>query len=208
MAGTLVPGRGPVVTGPRHVDDDGRDAVWVRTVPSIAGDRSFYPVLEIDDDTSATITPQVAAAHATAIGAAIARAEHDAFAVRQLRFLLNRAPDLPDVDGFVGHLVSALRKDRRPIVWPTPLRLEPGVSAFTGKPFLTVFVGIRAAGQWEIDDARRHVSHVFETLEAARLDGAYLQMLMDRFRVPEEDARATVAHLADETLPGKGESRG
>lgn len=144
--------------------------IWVRTVPTSDG---YQAVLEIDDDTAHPLTAAVAHAHAAAVTAAVARAEYDAAVLHQL----GRDPRHSTIPAPAGHLIRTLRAARPAITWPTPLTIEPGVSAFTRDPFLTVLIHGRAVGQWTPDDARGHAIHVLEVVEGAALDGAYRQAL-------------------------------
>lgn len=149
---------------------DSPGSVWVRTVPDPDG--TYHPVLEIDEDTAFPLTPDTAHAHATAVLAAVARAEYDAAVLHQMGSggEQNRQ--------HAGQLVRALREDRPPIAWPSPLTLDPGVSAFTGRPFVVVQIHGRPVGQWTPQDARGHAVHVLEVVEGARLDTAYHQRLV------------------------------
>lgn len=109
---------------------DSPGSVWVRTVPGPDG--TYHPVLEIDDDTAFPLTPTTAHAHAVAVLAAVAHAEYDAAVLHQM------GSGGQQNQQHAAQLVHALREDRPPIAWPSPLALDPGVSAFTGRAFLTV----------------------------------------------------------------------
>jgi hypothetical protein len=180
-------------------DDAKVGVVWVRTTPGPG--LSYRVTLEIDDDTAADVDDVGALVHVRAVGASVARARHDAVVVAQLRHLTRDDPAPESSQQLVVETVTALRERRKPIVWPTPLTLEPGVSAFTGKAFLTVVIRGKRVGQWTLADARTHIGHVFECLEGARLDEAYLTLLATRFGLDEATARAAVVDLASFDLP-------
>jgi hypothetical protein len=160
--------------------------VWARTVPDLDG--TYHAALEIDDDTAFPLTDTTAHAHAVAVLSAVARAEYDAAVLHQLG-----GP--PEDQIRAGQMVSVLRDLRAPIAWPSPLTLEPGVSAFNGRPFLTVNIHGRPVGQWTPSDARGNALHVLEAVEAASLDTDYGRVLRD-VGVPAEQARTVVADLA------------
>ncbi len=148
----------------------GEPSVWIRTVPDMGG--TYRVVLEIDDDTSHPLDAGAAMTYARAVLSAVARAEHDAAIVRQMR-------KISDGNGLqmASELVGSIRADRPPIAWPTPLQLDPGVSMATGDAFLRILVKGEPVGQWTPGDARDHALGVLEAVEAADLDGAYLRAL-------------------------------
>ncbi len=164
--------------------------VWIRTTPDLDG--IYWVVLEIDDDTSHPLPVASAMVHARAVLAAVARAEYDAAVVRQM----TKVGKAGDKDHrHAATLVGMMRNDRPPIEWPSPLALEPGVSAFTGDPFLHVMIRGRIVGQWTIPDARDHAIGVLEAVEAAYLDGGYLRALRTA-GIDDPQARAVVDNLA------------
>lgn len=156
---------------------------WIRTVPSAHG--TYRPALDLDG-TAYDLGGGKALLHARAVITAAERATHDAAVYKQFG----------DDTTHAGHLVVALRKDRLPIDWPTPLTLEPGVSAFTGEPFLHVAVNGIVSGQWTPADARGHAAHALEADEAAELDGAFYRCLV-ACDIDDHKARAIVADLAN-----------
>jgi len=167
------------------VTDESEGKVWARTVPDLESE-AYYPVLEIDADTSFPLHGEVAAQHATAVLTAVAHAEYDAAVLRQFS----------DDKQMAVRIVVKLR-DRRPgIDWPSPLQLAPGVSAFTGKPFLHVRIYDRTVGQWEVSAARDHALYVLESGIVADLDGSYLHELKT-LGVDVSRARAVVDDLVN-----------
>jgi hypothetical protein len=166
---------------------DSGGVVWIRTASDITG--TYRVVLEIDDDTSHGLTREGAQAYATAVLAAVARAEYDAAVIRQITTIA----DL----GTAGMLVTAIRADRPPITWPTPLTLIPGVSAATRAAFLHIAIRTKVIGQWTIPDAREHAAAVLEAVEVADLDGGYLMALRSSpLSIDEIVARAMINDLA------------
>lgn len=164
----------------------GRLAGGVRITPDIAG--TYRAVLEIGDDIAHPLPPATAHAVADSILAAVAAAEYDAAVLRQWAHIA-------DDGGTLGaRLVAMLRRDRPPIDWPTPLTLEPCISARTGRPFLTVHIAGTPVGHWALDDARALAVGVLEAVAAADLDSAYLRALRTLGGV-DENCRAAVADL-------------
>jgi len=165
--------------------------VWIRTTPDLDG--IYLVVLEIDDDTSHPLDADTAMAYARAVLCAVARAEHDAAVVSQMRKIGEGGREGLQA---AAELVGSIRGDRPPISWPTPLELAPVVSTATGAPFLTVSIKVTAVGQWTMEDARGHALGVLEAVEAADLDAAYLRALRG-LEIDEQRARAIVADLAN-----------
>jgi hypothetical protein len=165
-------------------DHDGK--VWVRSIPDDAG--RYHVVLEIDADTSQALDGAKVWLHARAVLAAVAQAEYDAAIMRQLG---GTAADDEHAARVVGHL----RARRDLLAWPTPLALLPGVSAFTGEPFLHVRIRDRVVGQWTPADARDHAMGVLELDCVAGLDREYLSVLREA-RVEDHKARVLVDNLA------------
>ena len=161
-------------------------SVWIRTLPDLDG--VYRCVVEIDDDISHPINRDTAPTYTRAILQAVSRAEYDAAVIRQLGPKTNQQA--------AAQLVAGMRGERPPIAWPSPLQLEPGVSAFTGDAFLHVRVGSRTVGQWTIPDAREHATAVMEAVEVADLDGGYLRALRS-IDVDEPRARTVVDDLAN-----------
>jgi hypothetical protein len=177
-------------------DHDGK--VWVRSTPDDAG--RYRVVMEIDADTSQTLDGAKVWLHARAVLAAVAQAEYDAAIMRQLG-----GSDTDDEHA--ARVVGHLRARRDPLAWPTPLALVPGVSAFTGEPFLLVRIRDKVVGQWTPADARDHAVAVLELECAARLDREYLSVLRAA-DVDDHKARVIVeniaAHRHDRPTTGEG----
>jgi hypothetical protein len=162
--------------------------VWIRTTPDTFG--TYRCVVELDDDTSHPITRDTAPAYARAILQAVSAAEYDAAVIRQM----TQGSGLGRESAVC--LVRALRGERPPIAWPSPLRLEPGVSAAAGEPFLAVWIHGVAVGQWTVGQAREHAAGVMEAVEVADLDGGYLRALR-AVDVDMANARAVVGDLGN-----------
>jgi hypothetical protein len=167
-------------------DQNQEHKIWIRTAPDLHG---VYRVsLEFDDDTAFTLSPETAAQYANYVLQAAAAAEHDAAIVAQLSKLTD------DMKAAV-QIVADLRADRPALSAVSPLSLEPGVSAYTGEPFLSVKVDGEAAGQWTVADAREHAIFAMEAIHVADLDGAYLRVLRGVVQLDEDRARAVVGDL-------------
>lgn len=167
--------------------DTNQGQVWIRTAPTPGG--TYRVTLEIDDDTAQVLGRGWAQIYASAILAAVARAEYDAAVIRQMTAVAGQTAAVA--------LVAQMRADRPPITWPTPLTLDPGVSAATGAAFLHILIKGEIVGQWTIPDAREHALAVLEAVEVADLDGAYLRALRSSCGVDEHQARVVVDGMAE-----------
>jgi hypothetical protein len=152
-----------MTTGEQAAQDETTSRVWVRTVPSLDGTH-YTSVLEISDDIACSLNGTVSVRHALAVLDTCARAEYDAAVIRQLG-------NTPETGVSV---VTAIRKTRTIIGWPTRLTLTPVVSSTTGRALVHVRIDGHVVGQWTLDDARAHAVAVLEAQESAELDTAYL----------------------------------
>lgn len=173
---------------------DVSDSVWIKTEPTLDGS-AYVVTLEATDDVAVALDPDRALRYARGVLDAAHRAAYDAAVLRQMKSKLKL--DLETA----SQLVADLRKDR-PSLDPDatePLVLEPGVSAFTGEPFLTV--GLRGKqdklGQWSFGDAREHALHVLESLAVAELDSGYFRALVGQVGIEAPRARNVVDDLAN-----------
>jgi hypothetical protein len=165
--------------------------IWVTSDVTPFG--NYQLAIHFDDDTSRVLDRDAAYAYASAILDACERAEYDAAVARQLSRVLKMPEDL------VGQVISDLRADRPPLDQAaiSPLDLEPGVSAKSGRPFLTIYRSGRPIGQWEMSDARGHATHVLRALEAVPLDAAYRRYLVGQIGIEPERALNVVDDLAN-----------
>lgn len=165
------------------------DCIWIRTDPGIDG---VYRVeLEFDEDNSYGLTEASALVYAMEILRAVAYAEYDAAVLAQMQKVTDGNTELG------VQILADLREDRPETSSVTPLRLIPGVSAFTGEAFLRIEVAGKSVGQWSSDDARGHAAGVLESVIVAELDSAYLRMLRSLVGLAEGPARGAVADLAN-----------
>jgi hypothetical protein len=151
------------------------DAVWVRSLHTGAGGyRCAISLGEGDGDILCWLTPDRAVRYATTLAAHIAAARHDAMVAAQLRHI---DADHTDVHAAV---ITQLRADRpKPDDTATsPLTYVPGVSMFTGAPFLHVYRGGKPAWQWTLAVAISHMSAVLTIAHGAPLDAAYRRLLI------------------------------
>lgn len=148
-------------------------AVWVRTAP--VPDRTTYTLaIELTPDRAVPIPGERAAgAWSRAVLRAVAEAEYDAAVLRQVASL-----GLTAEHGI--RIVQDLRARRTAVRWPArdAFRLDPGVSAFTGLPFLHVVIDGKPCGQWTTRAARAHALAVMEAAVVCELDSAYRQVLV------------------------------
>lgn len=171
------------------------DVVWVRTTPRVSAlglAAGYDVVVEATDDLARVLTPDEAAAYATALLGACARAAHDAAVVKQLTTLGIEKEA-------AAMVVRDLRADRPPLddAATAPLRYAPAVSAADGRPFLEVHIEGRQVGQWEIPEAREHATAVIESVHVADLDGAYAAHLVGVIGLARDSAAAAVGGLAE-----------
>ncbi len=134
------------------------------------------------------------AARALAYGAgcvaAATTANHDAAVIRA--FVAGGMPE-ETASAFV---VSDLRPDRPAVDERTaPLLFIPGVSAFTGRPFLRTMIGRRAVGQLSPDELCVHAIGVLTAAAAVDLDAALFRAMRERMGAEEPPARAFVGKL-------------
>jgi hypothetical protein len=163
--------------------------IWLTTEPTLDG-KSFMVVIEYSKDRSIALGKQSAFEYAHKILTAVQYAEYDAAVFAQMKERL-------DDDVACAQVVDDLRKSRPEVsfVGFEPFALVPGVSVFTGKPFLTVMLDGKADGQMDLDGAREHALMALEALTVADLDNTYLKVMRDTIGLPEETARAVVANL-------------
>lgn len=164
-------------------------SVWIRTAPDIDG--TYRPVLEIDDDTSYPLTAKSAVVYANEILHAAAIADYEAAVLAQMTKVSNVEATI------AAQVIGELRADRPDTKPLTPLRLIPGVSAFTGEAFLTVEIKGRVVGQWTPAAAREHARFALEAVHVANLDSAYLRWLRSGPNIEEHRARVIVEDLAN-----------
>lgn len=150
---------------------DQEPTVWVTTDLDQNG-KGYRVSIAASDDVAKTLTPDVALKHAYAVLQVAQQAAYDAAVMKQLTHLGVEHGD-------AARLIADMREDR-PAANPkhlAPLELTPGVSAFTGEPFIHVGVQGEKVGQWDFKDAQHHALAVLGAVAAADLDSAYLRML-------------------------------
>ncbi len=174
------------------------DEIWVKSEPSLDG-KTYVVTLEVDDDTAVALDRERATAYALGVLDAAHRAAYDAAVFRQLTATLRL--DEPTA----GQMLVDLRADRpAPDHWATtPLVLVPGVSAFTGKPFVAIEVKGKRVGQWSVEDTRQHALHVLESLVVADLDAGYHRALVGSVGIETWRARNVVADIANHRDDGR-----
>ena len=163
------------------------DTLWVSTDPTPDG---VYRVnLMWGPDKALVLDQETAMAHAREVLNAAAEAEYDAAVAKQLqaRGVDQRA---------AAQMVVDLRAERPEVTPTTPMRLVPGVSAFTGQPFIALHMDGKAIGQWSTADARQHALYVLMSVRVAELDSAYLRALRGAVGLDDATARAVVGDLA------------
>lgn len=166
------------------------DSVWIKTEPTFDGS-AYVVTLEASDDVAVTLDPDRALRYAWGVLDAAHRAAYDAAVMRQLGSLTSQEA--------AGQIVKELRDDRPSLDSQVtkPMSFEPGVSVFTGEPFLVVIINGKRVGQWSFDDAREHALAVLENVAVADLDGAYYRALVGSVGLDEPRARNVVADIAN-----------
>jgi hypothetical protein len=170
--------------------------------------RRYRVRVDFDDTNWVHLDREEALSYAHAVLMAASCAEYDAAIVAQMRKVLGTM-STEQMNELLALLVTDFRKRRPPIRRPMEgvtrwghgkkvrnsptdvMELVPGVSAFTGKAFLTVMIKGEAVGQWTVEDAREHATIMLETVSVAELDTAYLATLLDTVLDPDELPRAT-----------------
>lgn len=148
-------------------------------------------------------------AYADAILCAASAAEYDTAVLRQMQSFFKMSTE------DAASMVIEFRKHRPPLLDPFArasahgqgakrairatgiLSMEPGVSAFTGEPFIALFVRGKQVGQWECAVARTHAMNIMQTAQAAKWDTAYLKYMTNVVGVDFPQATAAVHFLAE-----------
>jgi hypothetical protein len=143
------------------------DGVWVATAPD--EDDTYFVTLSLDADHIVRLDDETLGQWVAHVTTAATAAEHDMIV---MTMLTKQA-------GVTKEAAAAVVVGARDIrqLPPSPLeelRLEPGVSAFTGKAFLRLHSGDRAIGSWELQDAQDHVYGVLSARASTILDSAVL----------------------------------
>lgn len=134
-----------------------------------------------------------ARAYADQVDTAAALAQRNAAVVAQLSSLgdSEAVGQLAAADAVVWVRNAAPELDQAAL---GPLQLTPGVSAFTGAPFVTCRVG-RMAWQWSPELARDHAGAVRGVAAVAPLDLAYQRFLVEKIQLTPGRAVHVVSGL-------------
>lgn len=173
---------------------DERGQVVIRSAPAMKPDGSGYGPyelsMELSEDESIAMTPDMLRQHAVAVLSAVATVEWEE------RFVKTIGPAVENKDDLIGTLIMEMRSTYGPIDWPTKLNLVPSLGIMSKKGFLTVRYGDDAVGQWDPEDARQHGSVCIEAVVAVERDNAALGVLTEAFGLEEEVARAIIGSMA------------
>jgi len=175
---------------PEHrAPDDSAGALWVEQHLDVATGQ-YQPALRFRDQV-VRLTGKLAQGWARDVLDAAHSAAYDAAVFRQIREGLDMGRE------HAAAVVSELRADRpsRRTLEALPVALIPGVSAFTGQPFLILEWKGEQLGQWTVADARGHALHLQEALVVAEMDTAYYRLLRKRFDADEALASTMVHDL-------------
>ncbi len=129
-------------------------------------------------------------------------ADYDAAVVKQMRDIAIADHTQQEVTEIVSAAVVYLRKQRansgtvRLLANPR-FALTPGVSAFTGKGFITLYLDGQTIGQWDPDDVRSHAMGVLDAGLVADLDGTYKAWLLKEIKLDEATAGRVVGTLKE-----------
>lgn len=165
------------------------ERLWVRS--ELLPDGSYGVGLSLGEDRAWVLARGAAVRHATAVIAAATAAEHDSALVATLR-----AKDMPET--LIGQVLVDVRegRDETRAGATRPLRLTPGVSMFTGGPFLRVHVDGVEPWRWSPADARRHAFGVLQSIAAADLDGRLRDVLVGN-GVPPVSVRELIGSMGE-----------
>jgi hypothetical protein len=172
-------------------------SVWIVSAPDDAG--VYHLALEVGDDRSVPLKPDEAVAWGRNVLWALNAAEYDAAVLKQMT-------ETTGDQSAAAHLVKAVREDRASSVrvgGHLGIDLVPGVSAFTGKPFLHLMQDGKLIGQWTPDDARQHALAVLQAVENLGADTAYLRALEQHVSLDRPTALAVISGLAEYRTPGE-----
>lgn len=164
------------------------ETIWITTELDLQG--RYMLAVHFDDDHSIHLGRQSAFEYAHAILTAVQVAEYDAALFGQL---MEKGND----EAAAATILQDFRAKRpKPnFAGYEPFSLEPGVSLFTKKGFLTVILNGERAGQWELDAARQHAMAAIESLIITDLDETYYKLLREKIGLEEGTARQVVADL-------------
>lgn len=169
---------------------DDSTSIWVTS--DLAADQENYiaTVHFTDDISHAFPTPESAVEYARAFLQAWGAAEYDAAVLAQLTQKLGMDREQ------AGRLLMHLRGRRRnPVSYAVgPITADPGVSAFTGKPFIKCTVG-KLQWQWAGADVHQHTRHVLSVSSVIEFDTTYREFLVEMDIEPER-ALAVVEDIA------------
>lgn len=152
-------------------------------------DGTYAVTVSFGPDSAVTLDQEGAVAYAAAVLEAGHAAEHDALILAELQHV--GTPDRAALE--VVAQVRARRGDTK--ATGTDLVLVPGISSRTRKGFVTIKLGGKPIGQWDLADVRDHASAVLDASAVARLDSAYYTVLRETVQVDEPTARAMVGDL-------------
>ncbi|GAA1401891.1 hypothetical protein GCM10009613_60980 [Pseudonocardia kongjuensis] len=152
---------------------------------------TYGVAVAVGEDEAWTMAPDRAVSYAAGCVAAATEARHDAAVIAAFvsRDMLSSA----EAAKFV---VFELRPDRVRDDRTAPLRFVPGVSAFTGRPFVHVHLHDKSIGQLDPSALREHALGVLDVVAAADLDAALVRTLRGTVGVEEHQARAFVEDLS------------
>lgn len=167
------------------------EGLWVRS--DLMPDGCTYQVsVDVGSDVTIPLGRQACIDYAMAVLTAAMHAQHDAAIVRQLTSIGI------DMDTATMAL-TAVRKGRAPVddAATEPLLFVPGVSAFTGKPFVELHLDGRPFGQLTAAQAAVHATWTLRTLTAADADQVYYQVLTGEFGLDAPRVRQIVAEIGE-----------
>jgi hypothetical protein len=203
--------------GARHsgndpADDPGEQAIWVASdvVSNLStctddcaddctggrtGDSTFVLAIHFADDLTHTLDMDTAWNYALTVCTASAVAAYEAAQFAQLTTKLR----LPLQHA--AEMMTGMRARRGRTSWSAgPMTLTPGISAFTGEPFLACEAGGQR-WQWSPEDANQHAHHVIEAVPVVGLDAAYHAYLTDTLDLEPERAHNVVADIFNHRFP-------
>lgn len=178
------------------MSDDTPTGIWVTS--DVLPDGTYGLTVQYTDDVAVSFDRATATAYAREVFDAATAAAYDAAVVDQFNQLSNDTNAERRVAA-TGHVVHQLRATRPPLDQDALgiLALTPGVSAYTGRPFLHCsLLGHPLRWQWSPADAEQHATQVMQGVAVAHLDGVYRRFLVEEIGLDEGTARATVGDLA------------
>lgn len=151
--------------------------------------------LSIGEDRSIILDRDQAEEYALAVLRTVMHARYDAAVIKQMRHRLKQP------DQSAAHVVESLRLGRADARADdahatAPLTFVPGVSAFTGEPFVQIRFDGNTISQLDIQNATTHALGVLQVRDAVDCDTDYYRFLTTDLKIGKLRARNVIEDVA------------